>query len=86
MHPQRLRLRRWAGEVVLYDDRSGDTHLLDDLAGRVLERLMGATAGERELLDLAASQEAPSQEHRAARVYDVLERLRRMGVAKPSLP
>ncbi len=80
VRPSRLRVQRFADEVVLYDDRSGDTHLLDDLAGRVLERLLGASARYGELTDLAAGEDSA---RRGARILTVLERLHRLGVIKP---
>jgi PqqD family protein of HPr-rel-A system len=36
------RARRWDGHVVLYDGSSGDTHILDPLAGEVLARIGAA--------------------------------------------
>jgi PqqD family protein of HPr-rel-A system len=29
--------RRWHGEVAVFDERTGDTHLVGGLAGRILE-------------------------------------------------
>jgi PqqD family protein of HPr-rel-A system len=87
MRPERLRLRRWGEHVVVYDDRSGDTHLLEGTAGRVLERLASGVAGRDELLALAGG--APSQHDEEQRVRrmvqlaDVLQRLGRLGLVKP---
>ena len=39
---QRLQYRCWDGECVLYNDLSGDTHLLDEFALAVLEQLQAA--------------------------------------------
>jgi len=39
---QRLQHRCWEGECVLYNDLSGDTHLLDEFALAVLQQLAGA--------------------------------------------
>ena len=36
---QRLQYRCWDGECVLYNDLSGDTHLLDEFALALLEQL-----------------------------------------------
>ena len=58
VQPRRLRVRRWNDEVVVYDDRSGDTHLLDDACGRVLERLLTARASDEDLAALFAGPEA----------------------------
>lgn len=39
---QRLQYRCWDGECVLYNDLSGDTHLLDELALALLTKLQAA--------------------------------------------
>ena len=85
MHPGRLRVRRWDDEAVVYDDRSGNTHLLDDRSARILERLLAGSAGLAELaaLDAGAGPERGSRERREAAVEDVLSRLAREGIAKP---
>jgi PqqD family protein of HPr-rel-A system len=82
VQPARLRVRRWDDEVVVYDDRSGDTHLLDDACGRVLERLLTASGSDQELAALCAgSEDSPGSPE--ARLYRVLDRLRRLGLVKP---
>jgi PqqD family protein of HPr-rel-A system len=89
MRPKLLHVRRWENEVVLYDDRSGDTHILEDLAGRVLERLIGASAGidelTKELLGSSACQsdDPALLQHNVSLMRNVLERLRRKGIVKP---
>ncbi len=37
--PERLHTRRWGDQAVVYDDRTGDTHLLGALAVDVLRQL-----------------------------------------------
>ena len=49
---QSLQYRCWDGECVLYNDLSGDTHLLDELALALLEELQ---AGPRCTARLAAA-------------------------------
>lgn len=87
MRPARLRLRRWGGHVVVYDDRSGDTHLLEDPAGSVLERLLVSAAGNDELLALAGDVQqrgsGEQQERCMVQLNDVLRRLHRLGIVKP---
>lgn len=87
MRAARLRLRRWGEHVVVYDDRSGDTHLLEDPAGRVLERLLVSAAGNDELLALAGDMQQQGseeqQERCMAQLSDMLQRLRRLGIVKP---
>jgi PqqD family protein of HPr-rel-A system len=46
---QALRHRTWQGEVVLYNDLSGDTHLLDESALHLLHKLQNGPAAEPEL-------------------------------------
>ena len=46
---QTLRHRNWQGEVVLYNDLSGDTHLLDESALHLLQALRSGPAVEPEL-------------------------------------
>jgi PqqD family protein of HPr-rel-A system len=41
--------REWDGEYVLYNDLSGDTHLIDSVALRVLQALQRAPATEAAL-------------------------------------
>ena len=49
---QRLQYRCWDGECVLYNDLSGDTHLLDEFAFALLEQL---EAGPQAAAQLAAA-------------------------------
>jgi PqqD family protein of HPr-rel-A system len=46
--------REWDGENVVYNDRTGNTHLLDRLAGLVLRRLTESDAA-RSVAELAES-------------------------------
>jgi PqqD family protein of HPr-rel-A system len=46
---QRLQYRCWDGECVLYNDLSGDTHLLDEFALAVLDQLRQAPQGAAQL-------------------------------------
>jgi PqqD family protein of HPr-rel-A system len=48
---QLLRWRSWGDESVLYNDLSGDTHLLDDSAMCVLRLLQRAAQPEPALVD-----------------------------------
>ncbi len=83
VQPGRLRVRRWEDEVVVYDDRSGDTHLLDDSSGKVLVRLLRASASDDELVTLCDSAVGASDPPPESRLYAVLERLRQLGLVKP---
>ena len=70
---QQLRWRSWCDESVLYNDLSGDTHLLDDSAMYVLRLLQRAAQPEAALVDaLCAEFEA---EHDADSARDTAELL-----------
>jgi PqqD family protein of HPr-rel-A system len=65
---QRLLYRCWDGECVLYNDLSGDTHLLDEFALALLEQVQRAPQAAAQLAaafgldpdaDLAAGTDAP---------------------------
>ena len=85
IRPQRLSVRRWDDEVVVYDDGSGDTHIFEDFAGQVLERLLQASADTDELSQLAAESVGKNlaDEHCVEQVLGVIGRLRRTGIVQP---
>ena len=59
---QRLQYRCWDGECVLYNDLSGDTHLLDEFALALLEQLRSGPQAAAQLaaaFELDAQDEAP---------------------------
>jgi PqqD family protein of HPr-rel-A system len=49
---QRLDYRCWDGECLLYNDLSGDTHLLDEFAIALLEQLQAAAQSAAQLAAL----------------------------------
>jgi len=59
---QRLQYRCWDGECVLYNDLSGDTHLLDEFAVALLEQLKTEPQAAAQL---AAAFELDAQEEDA---------------------
>lgn len=79
----RLKVRRLGAEFVVYDDDSGNTHLLDSLSGAVLERLLASSATFDELVPLADGDRAGSPVSPHFALSDVLARLRRLGIVKP---
>ena len=85
MCPQRLSLRRWGDEVVVYDDHSGDTHIFEDVAGQMLERLQFTSAHVDELALLAAASagQEVADHHCVAQVFEVIELLSDKGIVKP---
>ena len=52
--PSTLEWREWAGEFVVYDDASGDTHLLDGNAAKLLRHLCAQSAGAPDLVAVLA--------------------------------
>jgi len=50
--PQALAWRSWDGEILLYDDRTGDVHHLDVASAAIFESVL---TGPRSLRDLVAS-------------------------------
>lgn len=72
---QRLRRRQWDGECVLYNDLSGDTHLIGPDALQLLlalqERPAGADALARALLAAGLAEDAGE----VPALLDQLERL-----------
>jgi PqqD family protein of HPr-rel-A system len=76
---QRLLYRCWDGECVLYNDLSGDIHLLDECALALLEQVQRAPQAAAQLAaafglapdsDLAAGTDAPHAD--AAVLHDML--------------
>jgi len=57
--PAALTWREWAGEFVVRDERTGNTHLLDARAGSVFACLVAAKAGAS-LSEIAVSVADPS--------------------------
>lgn len=47
LDPEALHIRTWDDEVVVYEATSGNTHLLDTMAARVLETLTAAPADSK---------------------------------------
>ena len=76
--------REWDGELAVRNERTGSTHLLAPLAGRVLKQLFGAETGltVAELAArLRAEPSAGSLDSETA-VDEVLAEFRRLGIAE----
>lgn len=69
---QRLQYRCWDGECVLYNDLSGDTHLLDEFALALLEQLQRAPQAAADLA-AAFGLESDSDMHLAGHKDAVLD-------------
>jgi PqqD family protein of HPr-rel-A system len=79
-----LTCREWNGDIVVFNQETGSTHLLDEFAGIVLRRLMasecGATVGELATA-LAHGQDAQELQESKQAVTAVLAEFARLGVA-----
>jgi PqqD family protein of HPr-rel-A system len=81
---QTLRRREWQGEHVLYNDLSGDTHLLPDSTVHLLLALQQAPAAAPALAAvLAAEFEADEGEIDAAAVEELLAELAALALVEP---
>jgi len=69
---QLLTRRGWDGEYLVYNDLSGDTHLLGELA---VELLLALQQGERDERALAAELELPDDPEQHAFLQDLLSEL-----------
>ena len=75
----RLHWREWDGQHVVYDDASGDTHLLDDFGTRLVHRLGGAPQRLDELAAACADERGVTVD--GALAYEVKAALDRLVVA-----
>jgi PqqD family protein of HPr-rel-A system len=69
---QRLQYRCWDGECVLYNDLSGDTHLLDEFALALLEQLQRAPQAAAQLAAAFGFDPDAALADDAAVLHDVL--------------
>ena len=78
---QALRHRQWQGEVVLYNDLSGDTHLLDESALHLLNILKTSPASEPTLAaSVRLAFEADDGEVEDASVAQLLAKLQALAL------
>ncbi len=76
-----LAWREWAGEIVVFNQQTGSTHLLGKLGGEVLRHLLAAEHGgplRRSLRDCAITGAAPTPRvglERSPRYYPILRGL-----------
>jgi len=79
--PAALSWRSWAGEIVVYDDGSGDTHYLEPLAAEVFERLLDAPADLDELAARVAQSLAVDRDDELAQAIGaVVDQFRACGL------
>ena len=85
--PSALKWRVWSDEHVVYDDGSGDTHLLDAEAAAVLRRLTEGPASASELAaELAAELEIEPNPAVIFHVEKILARFKLLSLIEPAEP
>lgn len=74
LHPaQSLRLRTWDDEAIVYNDRSGDTHLLSASAADVLTRLSAQSLDEATLAaQCAAAWNVPDDHELRVQLHELM--------------
>lgn len=81
--------REWDAEVVVYNDQTGNTHLLDEFAGAVLRELgetdAGMAVGELAIALTGDSASAAASELTVA-IAAVLAEFDRLGLARAEQP
>ena len=78
--------RDWDGEVVVFNPKTGGTHLLGDLASEVFRRLVAADGGatvEALAADLTDDPSAAENARWTGAVGEVLSDFARLGLAQP---
>ena len=84
--PDAIAWHEWDGEFVVRNERSGSTHLLGPLAGRILQVLLEADAA-LSVADIAARLDDPpalaAAPDRCAAIDAVLSEFKRLGLAEP---
>lgn len=79
-----LRWRCWAGDYVVFDPFSGQTHMLDIVTGQVLRLLeSGPSDIDRIRSEISAFLEVDDDRRVAEAVSDILARLEEAGLISP---
>ena len=81
--------REWDGEVVVFNQKTGSTHLLGDLAGEVFRRLIATDGGATVDVLAAGLTDDPvsaDDESWTRSVAEVLSEFARLGLAQPDTP
>lgn len=85
-----LAWREWDGEVVVFDQKTGGTHLLGELGGEILRRLIAADRGatiETLAAGLAAEPgDGDVDTDWTGAIADVLCEFARLGLARAEAP
>ncbi len=79
-----LALRYWSGEYVVYNPLTGNTHLLDIVAGELLKRIAAGTATTDELCGhVAEFLDVPRDARTMENVVAILAALDHLGLIEP---
>ena len=81
---QLLVCREWDGEAVLYNDLSGNTHLLDGAAIDVLQALRAAPLDAAALAQGLAERFGATADELSPEIEDMLAELARLDLIEPS--
>jgi len=81
---QLLVCREWDGEAVLYNDLSGNTHLLDGAAIDVLQALRAAPLDTAMLAQRLAERFGATADELSPEIEDMLAELARLDLIEPS--
>jgi PqqD family protein of HPr-rel-A system len=81
-----LRWRAWDGDFVVYHEQSGDTHFLNTLGARALERLGTCPMAVPELARALADEfgAASTEEESVAAAADLVARFAELGLIERS--
>ena len=84
IHPaQGLRLRSWEDEAIVYNDLSGDTHLLSAIAVDVLTRLQAQSVDEAGLAaQCAADWQLPDDADLRTHLHELLMTLQGLSLVE----
>jgi PqqD family protein of HPr-rel-A system len=79
--------RSWDDECVIYNDLTGDTHLLDAASAEALRYLEREPADEEKLnAQMASSLEAAGEAELREWTGEIIKRFRRLGLIEPARP
>jgi PqqD family protein of HPr-rel-A system len=78
--PEALLVRGWDGDLAVYDDFSGDTHLLEGGAAALFEVLSESPAKHEDLIRCFLEETGESLEVVETLVADALNRLHTLGL------
>ena len=85
--PCDFRWRFWDGQHVVYNPASGDTHLLNPVAGEALQSIQQSPADVLELVSRVASRlELPSDRQLLEQVEKLVNELNKLGLIESEQP